>query len=97
MKKAFLLMAGLLIMLNLVACSGLNENSEYFGFRKKDFTIVEEVDTHGGFHGDGSYYLILDCSENKDKALENLSDWTELPLSENLNLTCMVEEKDGRT
>ena len=97
MKKTFLLMVGLVIMLNLVACSVQKGNSEYFGFSKKVFTIEEEADTHGGFHGDGSYYLILDCSENKEKALENLSGWTELPLSENLNLIMYGGEKDGMT
>ncbi|WP_206214163.1 hypothetical protein [Adlercreutzia sp. ZJ304] len=97
MKKTFLLMVGLLIMLNLVACSGQNESSEYFGFSKKDFIIEEEADTRGGFHGDGSYYLILDCSKNKNKALENLSGWTELPLSENLNLIMYGGEKDEMT
>ena len=65
-------MVGLTIMLNLVACSGQVGNSEYFGFSKEDFTVEEEADTHGGFYGDGSYYLILDCSESKEKALENL-------------------------
>lgn len=42
--------------------------AEHFGFQKNEFTIVEESDIHGGFHGDGSYSLILDCSTNKEKA-----------------------------
>ena len=63
----------------------ISETTEHFGFAKKDFTVVEEIDTHGGFHGDGSYYLILDCSDNKDKALEKVKNWNKLPLSENLN------------
>lgn len=63
----------------------ISETTEHFGFAKKDFTVVEDIDTHGGFHGDGSYYLILDCSDNKDKALEKVKNWNKLPLSENLN------------
>lgn len=63
----------------------ISETTEHFGFAKKDFTVVEEIDTHGEFHGDGSYYLILDCSDNKDKALEKVKNWNKLPLSENLN------------
>ena len=63
-----------------------NIDKGYFGFEKKDYIVLEEEDSHGGFHGDGSYYLILDCSENKEKALENLKGWNELPLSKNLNL-----------
>ena len=96
MRKIFLFMAGV-VMLHLAACSGQVGNSDYFGFSKKDFIIEEEANTHGGFHGDGSYYLILDCSENKEKALENLNDWKELPLPENLNLIMYGGEKDGMT
>lgn len=98
MKKISMLIMCLAIMLNLMACSEQTDVSEgYFGFSKNDFTIVEEADTHGGFHGDGSYYFIMDCSENKEKALENLSGWTELPLSENLHLIMYGGEKDGMT
>ena len=37
---------------------------------KNDFEIIEVADTHGGFHGDGEYYIILDCKNNKEKALK---------------------------
>ncbi|MBE7014147.1 MAG: hypothetical protein E7419_02935 [Ruminococcaceae bacterium] len=70
---------------------------EYFEFSKRDFTVIEELDTHGGFHGDGSYYLILDCSDNKEEALKIVSNWNKLPLSENLNLIIYGGEKDGVT
>ena len=55
------------------------------------------MDTHGGFVGDGSYYLILDCSDNTEDALSIVADWNELPLSENLNLIMYGGEKDGKT
>ena len=75
-----------------------NANAEkYFGFRKKDYEVKEETDTHGGFHGDGAYHLIMDCSENKGKALEIVSSWNQLPLSENLNLIMYGGERDGMT
>lgn len=73
----------------------VDKQTEHFGFAKRDFTVVEELDTHGGFLGDGSYYLILDCSDNKDKALEKLKDWNKLPLSENLKLIMYGGEKNG--
>ena len=41
-----------------------------FGFNKKEFKVVKETDNHRGFHGDGTYILMLDCSENREKALE---------------------------
>ncbi len=75
----------------------IGETTEYFGFAKKDFSVVEELDTHGGFHGDGSYYLILDCSNNEEKALKKVENWNKLPLSENLNLIMNGGNKDGVT
>lgn len=76
----------LLFCVTLSAC-GLTEDtlSKHFGFKTSDFIISEEKDTHGGFHGEGSYYLILDCSQNADKARSIVENWTALPLSENLH------------
>ena len=73
----------------------ISNREEHFGFAKKDFAVVEELDTHGGFVGDGSYYLILDCSNNKEEALKKVEGWDKLPLSENLNLIMYGGEKDG--
>ena len=75
----------------------IGERTEHFGFAKKDFSVVEELDTHGGFLGDGSYYLILDCSNNKEQALKKVEGWNKLPLSENLNLIMYGGNKDGVT
>ena len=75
----------------------IDQTTKYFGFTKKDFLVVEELDTHGGFQGEGSHYLILDCSHNKAKALEIVKDWNKLPLSENLNYIMYGEVKDGLT
>lgn len=82
---------------NLLVATKVTVEELFFGFSKDDFTVVDEADTHGGFHGDGSYYLILDCSENREKALENVKGWKELPLSKNLNIIMYGGEKDGMT
>lgn len=93
MKKwmAFCLLLSLLM---LCACSKQSEES-YFGFTKNDFTVVAEFDTHGGFHGDGLYYLHLDCFKERERALELVSDWTALPLTDSLSLGLYGGEKDG--
>ncbi len=65
-----------------------------FGFNPDNFIVIEENDTHGGFHGDGSYRLILDCSENTEKAKELIKDWKPLPLSENLQTLMYGGETD---
>ncbi len=48
-------------------------------------TIVENVDTHGGFHGDGESLKVWKFDDNS--MLEQIqvdSEWKELPLTENL-------------
>lgn len=98
MKKIFSLMVCLAVLLSGTGCSnGPSAQGDYFGFSKKDFILIEESDTHGGFHGDGWYRLILDCSENREQALENVSSWKKFPLSENLDLLLYGGEKDGVT
>ena len=72
-----------------------NIGFEHFGFSKNEYTIIDEYNTHGGFHGDGYYYLILDCSQNADKARSIVESWTTLPLSENLHIVMYGGEKDG--
>lgn len=92
MKKCALLLALLLLAASLSACT---MPADFFGFRKADFTLVSETDTHGGFHGDGMYCLILDCADNSEKAAELLQGWNALPLPENLQLIMYGGTKDG--
>ena len=82
MKRAVIL----LLMLLLLNDSGCAAQEEIFGLSPQDFTVVAESDSHGGFLGDGLYVLTLDCAQNRDKALETVSVWNALPLSENLQL-----------
>ena len=49
-------------------------NKSVMGFDPSAFSVVEERDTHGGFLGDGDYYLILDCSSNADEAKKIIED-----------------------
>lgn len=95
MKKLYLSIIGIILILSFAACSIKQEDSDYFGFDKKNFTVVEETDHHGGFHGDGKYLLVLDCSENKERASSVLSGWNKLPLSENLDLIMYGGRKNG--
>ena len=95
MRKTISIMLELIFITLLSACSLFSSQDEYLGFSKQDFTVLEEQDTHGGFHGDGSYYLILDCSDNRETALGIVDTWDELPLSENLELAMYGGEKNG--
>lgn len=96
MKCVKLVVAIIAVCVVLSSCSTIGGGqAEYFGFRTSVFTVIEEKDTHGGFHGDGSYYLILDCSEKREQATKLIKTWTPLPLSENLQLIMYGGEKDG--
>ena len=92
MKKYILFIIIAILLATLCSCTA---ETDYFGFSKKDFEIIEEADTHGGFHGDGAYYLIVDCSKNKQKALELIEDWKPLDMTESLELIMYGGEKDG--
>lgn len=41
-------------------------------------TVLEEWDTHGGFHGDGDAFVKLSCADGFEKHLS--SEWKPLPL-----------------
>ena len=85
MRYVKLIIAIIIVCVTFSSCSILGGGQDkYFGFKKSEFTVIEEEDTHGGFLGDGWYYLILDCSNNREQAMELVKDWTPLPLSENL-------------
>lgn len=68
-----------------------------FGISEKGFVIVAEQDTHGGFHGDGTYSIVLDCSDKKTNIYKKIDDWRPLPLSENLQLIMYGGVRDGMT
>lgn len=96
MRKALVIIF-VICLIALSICYAKTQQDDYVGFHKRDFSVVAEQDTHGGFHGDGSYYSILDCSSNTETALELVSSWNALPLSENLDLIMFGGEKDGMT
>ena len=96
MKFAKIIIVTIIACLFLTACNTVGSGkTDYFGFKTSEFTVVDEKDTHGGFHGDGSYYLILDCSEETEQAAELIENWSPLPLTENLQLIMYGGEKNG--
>ena len=96
MRYVKLIIVTIIVCVVFSSCSTVGSGQEeYFGFKTSAFTVIEEKDTHGGFLGDGTYYLILDCSERKEQATELIKDWKPLPLTENLQLIMYGGEKNG--
>lgn len=50
-----------------------------------DSTIIEEK-KKTGFFGDGYYYVKIDCTIENEKILKQISNWNELPLTNNIEL-----------
>ena len=93
-KRIVLLVMTFLTML-LIGCNRKGvEGDAYLTYIKEKFTIVKEEDTHGGFHGDGMYFLELDCSDEKENALELVSGWKKVPFSQNIEIMLYGGDSD---
>ena len=63
----------------------------------KNAEMIESKDSHGGFHGDGTFFCSLECpSDSVLNQIESNEHWHELPLSDNLN-KLVIGETDGMT
>lgn len=86
MKKAVILV--LSIILSFVGCGNKdirNEISESLEIDVSSGTIVDNCDSHSGFHGDG--LLFQKISFEDEKVLDEIKDnqnWKSLPLSRNI-------------
>jgi len=97
MKGGFSVRYIKVIIAVIVVCvltSSCEAEKDYFGFKTSVFKVVDKKDTHG-FFGDGSFYLILDCSEKAEQAKQLVKDWKPFPLTENLQLIMYDSSKDG--
>lgn len=92
MKNIVKLLALGYVFIILTACSSSNNEiksiSKVLGIDCFGGTISQSIDSHGGFHGDGTFYLELKYDDEKGKAvvhaIEETTDWEKLPLTDNL-------------
>lgn len=91
MKKLFIKTAALtLFALTLALCSGCGlifhsdekkEAGEALGLDLTSAAVIESRDTHGGFLGDGTQFLKLDCGgAHAVEQIENSAHWKPLPV-----------------
>ena len=91
MRKILLFMVICLLFNILTSCAGTATESDMIS-RRIDVSVdggcVEVyTDNHGGFHGDGETYAkIIFSDESFCDAIKQNSEWSDLPLSENLNV-----------
>lgn len=103
MKKLRLLVLIVALAYGLAGCVLFPPHSTAFNIERitgvdiGKCEIVQNTNTHGGFHGDGETSIIIDCKENKDEIMSQVTKWKPLPLSENLQLIMYGGTKDGVT
>ena len=94
-----------LLLLCACASSSINEMSQALDLALPEGDIITDIDTHGGFHGDGISCLVLSVSPENGAALADKlaerADWHQLPLdaqSSNVLSSCLsLLESEGFT
>ena len=92
MKK---ILYGLLIII-LTGCSNseINNISNKLEIDNLNCQIEESIDTHGGFLGDGDYFVKLNCKDFLDTEIK--INWKELPLSNELQDVMNLKQCDNK-
>ena len=75
----------------------MDEKAKPLGIDVSSAEIISEEDDHGGFHGDGTTFLCLDCS-GTDIAdqIRNGGNWTPFPLNDTVKaLVYGIEIREG--
>lgn len=74
-----------------------SELKREFNISKEKYEVITEYESERNFLGDGEDWLILDCSNQKDLALEEIRNWKPLPMSEDLYTTIFGGKKGDTT
>lgn len=102
MKKRFKIMGLILVLaLQINACSSSDfseEVSEQIGLDVSSGKEMKVSDTHGGFHGDGITYGVLEFSDDKlEQKIKEDDRWKELPLDKGAETLAYGTKKEENT
>ena len=90
MKKA---MNYILIILLVLGLSGCSKNViKDLEINNNECKIEQEIDTHGGFLGDGEYFAKIKCKDIKPDQLS--SNWKKVPTSDNVKELLDMDQCD---
>lgn len=87
-KKNKLIVIPIIIVLTLIIIYVFYDFSIYGQIRRelninaKSCDIIKSKDTHGGPHGDGQLFAVLDCSKDSNKIIEQIKEWYLLPIDD---------------
>lgn len=62
------------------------------GLNVSNCILIDDTDSHGGFHGDGERTIVFNCSNTT--MLDQVGSWNNLPLSNNLDIMMYGGIKD---
>ena len=101
MKKCLRMLIILFVLILTTSCFSDNQTkniSKVLGVSLSKGTIVSSIDSHGGFHGDGSTYIETTFTDIESKTIietiENSSSWYKLPLTDNLKTLVYGKKND---
>ncbi len=85
----------IILVLLLSGCSKntINKIANELDTNLDKCSIVKESDTHGGFLGDGDYFVELNCSKLDDTEIK--INWKKLPVSEELQKPLELKQCRG--
>ena len=93
-----ILMAALTLFLGSCARAGdMDEKAKPLGIDISSAEIISEEDDHGGFHGDGTTFIRLDCSGTDIyDQIRNGENWTPFPIDDTVKaLVYGIEIREG--
>ena len=92
-KICLYVMMASFITLIVTACltgNSIKDISQTLNVDVSNAIILQNLDSHGGFHGDGSTYIEMEFGDDENivfvEELENNTSWSKLPLTDNLNI-----------
>lgn len=94
--KWFPIIVSIAFIFSLTGC--FNRSADRYvkreiGLDVSDCTLVSDIDSHGGCHGDGERTIIFNCSNTS--ILDKFDKWNTFPLPQNLDLIMYGGEKNG--
>lgn len=69
--------------------------SKDIGIQCKGGTSLYEMDTHGGFHGDGLSFYVFEFEVNLSDQIVSNSEWKRLPLDETASVLIYGDKKEA--
>ena len=100
MRKIVYLILIAIIIFCMIGCASFSTNeyiNQEINIDISKCHILIDNDGHGGFLGDGEYFVKADCSNDSENMLNQIRFWNELPFPEDVQLIMYGGEKNGIT